>query len=149
MESSARKILSPLRSEPRCALPSVGSANRHFTENNSARDFPKFFPSLKISPALQRVGYLTLRGEFFEGKNFVKFYKLVAIDFWVTKRTESPLPRAYTRKKNLFFRQCMWINFSHSIAKFLRRINFSKLKPGILHNYSRTIPKTKIIFLVS
>ena len=47
MESSARKILSPLHSEPRCALPSLGSANRHFTENHSARDFPKFFPALK------------------------------------------------------------------------------------------------------
>jgi len=61
--------------------------NRNFTEKSVAKAklpsnfpiFPKFLPSLKNSPALQRVGCLTLRGEFFEGKNFVKFHTLSEI----------------------------------------------------------------------
>jgi len=47
MESPARKILSPLRSEPRCALTSFGSANSNYAESPSARDISQivYYPS--------------------------------------------------------------------------------------------------------
>jgi len=47
-----------------------------------------FFSALKNSPALQRVGYLTLRGEFFEEKKFTKL-QLLGEHFYVESSYES------------------------------------------------------------
>ncbi len=47
------QLLRSLRSlRPRCALPLVGSANRNYAENHSARDFPKSFNVLRFAPNL-------------------------------------------------------------------------------------------------
>lgn len=52
--------LAPLRSAPRCALIPlvVGSFNKGYTENASARHFPKFcsfVAKLRISPMLDEI----------------------------------------------------------------------------------------------
>src|SRR3989344_8143598 len=87
MESSARKILAPLRSAPRCALPLLPRYLINECYSRSLRSGrltatmrkvpqlgtpPKFFPALKNSQLCSVPIRSTPRGEFFEGKNFVK-----------------------------------------------------------------------------